>query len=128
MPTPLFETDHPYYANQGNYYSNECHFTADSWEDFLSEMGETDLDMNLLYRWDWERPDPLNYEDGEEMPNESLRLFYVGQRKAYLYSYEVFNVTREQEPEIRSWLTVRAERMRQIWEPLLDSSKAVSNG
>lgn len=119
MSKPLWETDHPYYAEEGNYYSNGCHAEVETWTDFLSDFGDDDLDMNLVYRWDWNVPDPNDYGDDEEVPTESLSIFYVGQRKALLRSVAVSTVERSEEPEIRAWLAVRAEHLRKVWEPLL---------
>lgn len=115
----LFEADHPYYATEGNYYSagDRDYYTYDSWDAFLSEWDDADLDMNLIYRWDWAVPDPRDYE-GEPLPAETLNLYYMGQRKARAWSVHV-EVNRDQEPEIRDWLKVRAQRIREIWEPLL---------
>lgn len=115
----LYEADHPYYAAEGNYYSggDRNYHTYDSWDAFLSEWDDADLDMNLIYRWDWDVPDPEDYV-GEELPEETLNLYYMGQRKALAWSVHV-EVSRDQEPEIRDWLKVRAQRMREIWEPLL---------
>jgi hypothetical protein len=53
----LWEVDHPYYCTEGNYYSNGCHSTYDSWADFVEEANGWDLDMNLLFRWDWRKPE-----------------------------------------------------------------------
>ena len=119
--THLWEIDHPYYASQGNYYARPdegLHAEFSSWAEFYEDQGDADLDMNLVYRWDWTVPDPDDYEDGEELPPETLDLFYVGQRKALLRSVSV-EVQREDEPGIREWLVVRTEHMRKIWEPLL---------
>ena len=118
----LWEIDHPYYATQGNYFKNGYHVEYPSWADFVEDAGDDDLDMNLVYRWDWTVPDPRDYsingELVEPLPAETLDLFYVGQRKALHRSVSVI-VQREDEPAIRQWLTIRAEHMRRVWEPLL---------
>ncbi|TKJ24348.1 hypothetical protein [Blastococcus sp. CCUG 61487] len=114
----LWEVDHPYYSTHGNYFSRDYHAAYGSWVEFVEDAGDDDLDMNLVYRWDWQVPDPDDYEPDEEMPPETLDLFYVGQRKAIHRSVSV-TVQREDEPAIRDWLIVRAEHMRRVWEPLL---------
>lgn len=116
--THLWEIPHPYYATQGNYFSNDCHETYDSWAEFIESEGDSDLDMNLVYRWDWTVPDPDDWDDDDVLPAETLDLFYVGQRKALHRSVSV-TIQREDEPAVREWLTVRAEHMRKVWEPLL---------
>jgi len=116
----LWEVDHPYYPSQGNYFSNDCHTDYASWAEFMEEEGDSDLDMNLVYRWDWQVPAPDDYIPFDApLPAETLDLFYVGQRKALHRSVSV-EVRREDEPAIREWLTVRAEHMRRVWAPLLD--------
>lgn len=119
---PLWETDHPYYCTEGNYYRNGNHFTYDSWADFHAEWGELDPDMNLVFRWDWQRADPADYayelEHGEELPPDTLQVFWVLQRKAILRSTECA-ITEADEPAVRAWLTERAAHMRLLWKPLL---------
>ncbi|WP_406143255.1 hypothetical protein [Streptomyces anulatus] len=125
---PLWETDHPYYCTEGNYYRNGNHLTYDSWADFHAEWGELDPDMNLVFRWDWNTPDPTDYcppdcaghKDGDcdEAPGPTLQVFWVLQRKAILRSTECA-ITEADEPAVRAWLTERAAHMRLLWEPLL---------
>jgi hypothetical protein len=123
MSKRLWEVDHPYYCTEGCYYVGsddfrDVHAEWESWEDFINELSDADLDMNLLFRWDWEVPDPDDYED-EPVPGERVLLFMYGQRKAKPMSHTI-TVTREDEPIIREYLRVRAEHLRKVWEPLLD--------
>jgi hypothetical protein len=116
----LWDADHPYYATEGSYFANGWHADFDSWADFIEAQGDNDLDMNLLYRWDWEVPDPTLYVEGEEIPSEEyVALFFIHQRKAATRSARV-QVTRDDEPAIREYLTVRASHLRLVWEPLLE--------
>lgn len=94
---------HPYYATLGCYFSNECHHTAASWDEFMGNMGESDMDMNLLYRWDWQ--------------DQELDLFFILQRKAIPLSYTVM-VDSTDEPAIREWLDARWRHLRKVWTPL----------
>lgn len=116
----LWEAAHPYYAMTGNYYrgGNECHTEYESWAEFFEAEGDSDPDLNLVYRWDWSVPDPDDYADGELMPPEEFSVFWVGQRKALLRSTS-FPVAREDEPAVRAWLTDRAKTMAAIWAPIL---------
>src|SRR4030066_677231 len=87
MKKHLWEVDHPYYCEQGNYYSNRDDGThSSSWGEFMQEFKDADFDMNLLFRWDWlpkerdgnNKPvwnDDIYYRDGE------LVVFWMGQRK-----------------------------------------------
>ena len=60
----LWEVDHPYYCNEGNFFArpgSECHSHYRRWQDFVAEQGDGDMDLNLVFRFDWEPP----YEDGD---------------------------------------------------------------
>ena len=119
MTTPLFESDHPYYCSEGNYFARDCHSHHETWESFIEEEGESDMDYNLVYRWDWNRA-----QDDDEKPRETpadaredrLVLFYMGQRKAAARSVSV-SVCRNDEPAVRAWLAVRWEHLRRLWTP-----------
>jgi len=110
----LYEVEHPYYATEGNYYKNGWMFEYESWEDFLKEMGDADLDMNLIYRWDWTLPEKPNediyYRDGK------LNIFYIQQRKARCMSHHI-KVCKADEPEIRKWLALRYKHLLKVWKP-----------
>ena len=55
----LWEIKHPYYCNEGNYFAREsCCTEYGSWADFMEEGGDSDFDMNLVFRWDWRGADP----------------------------------------------------------------------
>lgn len=114
----LWDVKHPYYACEGNYYQAGMHQEYGSWSEFVEAWSGYDIDQNLVYRWDWYVPDPADFTEGEEIPGEALQVYWMGQRKAKCWSTYV-TVTREDEPAIRAWLTIRAERIRDIWEPLL---------
>lgn len=125
-PARLWEIDHPFYAEEGNFYSNDCANECESWQEFLDDMGDSDPDLNLLYRWDWDTPDPDDYEADEEVPGEALLLFFVGQRKAILMSWRVI-VTRDDEPAIRAWLTERSKTITAVWSPISLTSPVEKN-
>lgn len=119
---PLWEHDHPYYCGEGNYFTRGMAHRYGSWADFVENGGllyDGDLDLNLLFRWDWLAPDPSLYVEGEEVPTgHHLSLFFMLQRKAYNVSAEV-EVTPADEQAVRAWLAPRAERIRELWAPLL---------
>jgi hypothetical protein len=119
----LWEIDHPYYCTEGNYFVpgtrwHEVHNEYDSWAEFFEDWGSTDEDMNLVFRWDWKRSDPQDYEPyGEEVPGDKLHVYWVLQRKAILRS-TVCVVTEADEPAVRAWLVERAQTIAAIWEPI----------
>lgn len=132
----LWEVDHPYYCNQGNYYSNDCgEAKYATWADFYSEMGESDPDMNLLFRWDWQEceecddtGDGQKCDLGKACPalrcaadhnyrGGKLLLFWMGQRKG-LFFYSVVQVCRADESLVRAWLQSRLMHLMKLWAPL----------
>ena len=127
----LWEYDHPYYCNEGNYlhspmqHSNVVvHETFPSWQEFKESGGfyDADRDMNLLYRWDWKAwhlvfPEDYPDEVGRT-EHHVLHLYFMLQRKALCRSLYI-EVTAADEPEIRAWLGECAKTVRALWEPLL---------
>ncbi|MER5277767.1 hypothetical protein ABT025_18690 [Streptomyces sp. NPDC002809] len=105
---PLWETEHPYYAAEGNFYKGGLHNLFSSWAEFTeTTFYSGDRDMNLLYRWDWEKDAP-----------ETLKLFFILQRKAIACSAEM-PITEADEDAVRSWLISCAATLRDTWAPLL---------
>ncbi len=115
--TPLWKADHPYYMNEGCWCASGHHNEYESWSDFLENWGGLDEDMNLVFRWDWREGEDWGVPDGEAQ----LCIFYIMQRKAYTVSCFV-KVTRDQEPEIREWLTPKAGHITKLWEPLISAT------
>ena len=118
----LWEVDHPYYCQEGNYFKTGQHTTFASWAHFVEDtvFVTADRDQNFLIRWDWHTDrtpgEPLvRGIDGDDR----LLLFFVLQRKAWLCSVEI-TVTEADEPAVRKFLAECAETMRATWEPLLD--------
>lgn len=119
MPeTHLWEAAHPYYCNEGNFHRNGQCVRFGSWAEFMADgWGDSDHDLNLLFRWDWKRADPDDYEPGEELPGDRLALFFMLQRKGDFWSVEVA-VTEDDEPAVREWLAGRAKTIAAIWTPI----------
>lgn len=109
----LWQVDHPYYCNLGNYFDRHCGSYFDSFDDFLEEWGDLDFDYNLLFRWDWK--DSI-YKDNE-MKQDELQIFWLLQRKG-IYQFSVIKVNKEDEERVRKFLQPRWEYMKKIWFPL----------
>jgi len=109
----LWEAEHPYYAQRGNYFNNNCHQNFESWADFIAAEGDSDPDMNLIYRWDWIPAKPSDGCDDDE-----LSIFIVGQRKAIHRSCTISPISRDDEPAVRAWLQPRLELLMKIWLPV----------
>jgi hypothetical protein len=119
----LWEVDHPYYCNQGNYYApgNDQPMTQHrSWAEFMAEEGDADINCNLVFRWDWREGE--DWELGEYNGDDYYRhakflIFFMGQRKG-LYRWAEVDVCRADEPAIIEYLRPRWDHLRKIWEPL----------
>ncbi|WGM47702.1 hypothetical protein KOAAANKH_02584 [Brevundimonas sp. NIBR10] len=117
----LWEADHAYYCNEGNYCLQGCGAEYKRWSDYHAAEGDADMDYNLLFRWDWvegtdegaeEFNGDVNYRNG------ILKLFYMGQRKG-IYRFATVQVCRADEPEIRAWLLPRMQYLMDLWSPLV---------
>lgn len=111
----LWEYEHPYYCSESNYFNNECTLRFSSWASFLKEEGDADLDMNLVFRWDW-KDSELSAD--EDLNQDELCLFYVGQRKG-LFRSVIVQLDKRDEGSVRDWLLARAAHIRVLWEPLI---------
>ena len=116
----LWEVNHPYCCNEGNYYSNDCGATYRSWPDFIAAEGDSDLDYNLIFRWGWLEEDedgtPTYAGDGNYR-NGRLLIFFMGQRKG-LYRYAEVDICRADEPSVRAFLEPRLAHLLRLWAPL----------
>lgn len=109
----LWEVDHPYYCNEGNFFRRGLAHRYDSWRELHAEWGGNDPDLNLVFRWDWKR-----YEADElGAESEELTIFWMLQRKGMNVSTSC-PVTAEDEPSVRAWLEERAKTLRAIWAPI----------
>lgn len=115
----LWEIEHSYYCNEGNYRSNDCGHSYNTFDDFLSEWGDADLDYNLLFRWDWMDKDIANkeLEDEDKYDSDLLKIFWLLQRKGD-YRYCVIKVNKEDEDKVIKFLKPRWEHMQALWKPL----------
>lgn len=121
MSKHLWEVGHAYYCNEGNYYTSESvEGRYLSFADFLAAEGDSDMDYNLLFRWDWDEQN----DDGQETfngdnyyRNGRLKLFWMGQRKG-LYRYSTIDVCRADEQEVIKFLKPRMAHLLSLWEPL----------
>lgn len=120
MSKHLWEVDHPYYMNEGNYFDRNCHATFKSWAEFLDEYADSDMDYNWIVRWDWregEGWDLGEYNGDDNYRHAQFLLQFIGQRKSLLHSVEV-EVCRADEPAILEFLKPRWDYMKTMWEPL----------
>lgn len=125
----LWENDHPYYCNDGNYYArgNEQPFTRyRSWAEFFESEGDSDFDMNLLFRFDWcegAEDEGGSFTGDPNYRNGVLKLYWMGQRKG-LYRWTEIEVCRNDEPVVTEFLRLRWEHLMLLWEPIASEAQA----
>lgn len=118
----LWEVNHPYYCNEGNYFTSspELESRYHTWAEFAEEQGDADFDMNLVFRWDWKEGEDygaskftgdVNYRNGR------LSIYWMGQRKG-IYRWTIVEVCRADEPAVRTWLEERWQHLQKLWTPL----------
>ena len=112
----LWEVNHPYYMNEGNYFQAGQHQTYKLLDDFLADMGEADVDYNWLVRWDWIEPEDRPEDRPDTYMDGTLMLQFIGQRKSKLWSCEV-TVCHYDEPRVREYLSKYATYMVAMWAP-----------
>lgn len=115
----LWEIDHPYYMNDGNYFSVDCHIEFEEWSDFFGEWGDADLDYNWFVRWDWlegEDNGAEEYNGDDSYRNGLLKLQCIGQRKGLLQTFEI-KICRAEEPLVKEFLTPYWNYMKSMWVP-----------
>lgn len=116
----LWEAKHDYYCNEGNYFSNDCGSTFKSFSEFMDGFGDSDMDYNLVFRWDWQEGEDngaSEYNGDDYYRNGKLLVFIMGQRKGRFSWCEV-DVCRADEPAVIEFLRPRFEKILQLWTPL----------
>ena len=108
--------DHPYYASGSNYYSNDADGSHETMGDFLDEFEDSDVDMNLVYRWDVKERCDENTD--EPLGHYYAEIFIIGQRKGlylpqYVARFDECDVERFVSYLEKHWLTIQA-----LWRPI----------
>lgn len=115
----LKETNHSYYCQEGNYYTNGEAYQHMSWDEFkkymcLGENGEFhDHDYNHVFRFDIIEVNP---EVEKTHGKYVLRLFYMLQRKARNLSHDIYNIKEEDMEEINLFLKSCWEYLKGQWQ------------
>lgn len=117
----LWEVDHPYYCYKKNHFTDKSVCDEhDTWESFERKYRDAEVDLNLVFRWDWlegEDWDAEPFNGDERYRNGKLLIFWMSQRLG-LYRCSEVAVCRADEPAVIAFLRPRWEHMRWLWEPL----------
>jgi hypothetical protein len=101
--------DHPYYCSDSNYYSNDPGGVWNSWGAFYNEYKDSDIDMNLIFRFDLKK--------SEEPNTYYLKAFMIHQRKGIFAPHLINNITESDIPTITELLQKHYETILKMWEP-----------
>lgn len=115
MKKHLWECEHSYYCTESNYFSNkDISQKFSSFSDFLEEWGTSDMDYNLIFRWDWE--EDVERKKDDNYRSAILRVYFMIQRKGYFICCDI-QVCRNDEKEIIDFLKPRFEHLTKLWSP-----------
>ena len=104
------ETDHRYYCSSSNYYSNDPRREFETVTDFLDEMFDADIDMNLCFRFD------IHKEVNETYYAE---FFIIQQRKGVFMPVRCNSYNPEVEGgRLESYLKKHWNYMNNLWKPI----------
>lgn len=100
----LAKIKHPYYSSG----SDQAEYNT--FQDFLDEMKDCDIDLNLCYRFDVRKN-----EDNKERYN--IELFTLLQRKGYIAQHYVANFVESDIPLLKKYMKPHMEKIKKIWRP-----------
>lgn len=130
----LWEPEHDYYCSETNYYSNDTVQEYGTLIEFLAAEGDSDMDYNLVFRWDWQLIEEDAVGRSVSMPEGDdyyrgydFKVFWMGQRKG-LYRSTITKVCRADEPAVIEWLRPRWDHLSKLWAPISESTAPVRAG
>lgn len=115
--------DHPYYCSDSNWFSREAFMVFDTASEFLDEFENTDIDMNLVFRWDVsENTDADDISDGTYY----AKVFMMKQRKGLFHPIHIATIDQGDCLRFCNYLDKHWQRIKDIWMPLsqLESQNA----
>lgn len=111
--------EHDYYASSSNYYSKESTLDYETWADFYEEYHDSDIDMNLVYRWDIRLTD--------EGDGYYMQIVIIGQRKGLYIPIQIGVVEEKDVDQIKEFLKPHFEKLVSIWRPISSEYKSSPN-
>ena len=108
--------DHPYYASDSNYYSNDAGAKWTTFSDFYEEYIKADIDMNLIYRWD--------IKQREESKRYYCQIFIIHQRKGIYAPHYIDYIDEIDVPNFLKLVQPHIDCLLKIWNPIIPSTLA----
>ena len=133
----IWECKTPYHCEESGYYYETEGANAvkgwgatqyfDTWGEFVKEWGYCDLDLNLLFRFDWYKETPEQASMGYDMTPmhtnregmvSELKLWFMMQRKGCKKLVVIRRMEDDNEFAVRDFLRARFEHLKKMWEPV----------
>lgn len=105
---------HDYYCHTSNYNSNEAAQHFNTWAEFYQEFHDSDLDMNLIFRWD--------IKEKESKGEYYMEVFMMLQRKGMFMPVNISNVFEDDVKTIVAFLQLHYNKLQHLWTPLSNYS------
>ena len=132
MTKKLWEIEHPYYCTESYYYTRTptkgwgAPQKYSTFGEYLKEWEDPDLDMNFVFRWDWQRLTPEKFEDEgfDEVTDASLnsegnfselKLFLMMQRKGCKKIITIQKMEDSDNDAVIKHLLPKWENMKATW-------------
>lgn len=110
--------NHEYYCSDSNYYSNDASYQYGTWSEFYKEFKDSNLDYNLVFRWDVHCITEDDTENENEIGGYRMEVFFMQQRKGKFVPIQIHKVTDNNVPEILEFLNKRKDYLFKLWNPL----------
>lgn len=104
--------NHPYYAHDNNYYSNEPRTVFETMSNFLDDYEDADIDMNLLFRWD------VYKDEDDDKHWYRAQVIIIGQRKGKYVPCVINNFDQKDVERFVAYAQKHKQRLMEIWLPL----------
>jgi len=113
--------EHDYYCSDSSWFNLGFDTNYKTFKDFHAEMGQSDDDMNLVFRFD------IKEREQNEIENETskyyMEIFMVHQRKGRFVPFFIENVFEEDFELLKQYLEKKYLKIQQIWSPFSSSAK-----
>ena len=107
---------HPYYCSSSNYYSNEPKQEYKTMTGFLDDFESSDIDMNLMFRWDIRNDS--DDDEGMKAGRYNAEVFIMLQRKGIFKPINILSVNEMEAERFKLYAKKHWDRLKEIWEPI----------
>lgn len=110
MTLEELSTKHDYYCSDSNYYSNDPSGRYATWADFYEEFHDSDIDMNLIFRWDIGKRDNSN--------RYFCQIFMIHQRKGIFSPIYIDYMDESDVDSFVQLIKQHWDKLTSIWTPI----------